>query len=423
MKRRAAAVPRGVANAFEVFPERAENAEIWDADGKRYVDFAGGIAVLNVGHQHPRVKAAVAAQMEKYSHPCFQVTPYEPYVALAERLNALAPGDFAKKTLFLSTGAEAVENAVKIARAHTRRPGVVAFGGAFHGRTMYTLALTGKTAPYKTGFDPLPGHVYHLPFPSEYHGVSTEDSLTALTRIFQFDVAPERVAAILIEPVQGEGGFYQAPTALLRKLREVCDEHGILLIADEIQSGVARTGRFFAIEHSGVVPDLITVAKSLAGGLPLSGVIGRADVMDAPGPGGLGGTFGGNAVACAAALAVLDVIRDENLLERATQMGARIAAHGARMQRDERFACIGEVRHLGAMCAIELVTDRATRAPAAELASEASRRALANGLVILRCGIYGNVLRVLVPLTAPDDIVDEGLSILEKSLAEAVDAS
>jgi 4-aminobutyrate aminotransferase/(S)-3-amino-2-methylpropionate transaminase len=223
--------------------------------------------------------------------------------------------------------------------------------------------------------------------------------------------------------VQGEGGFYQAPTALLRKLREICDEHGILLIADEIQSGIARTGRFFAIEHSGVVPDLITVAKSLAGGLPLSGVIGRADVMDAPGPGGLGGTFGGNAVACAAALAVLDVIRDENLLERATQMGARIAAHGERMQRDERFSCIGEVRHFGAMCAIELVTDRATRAPAAELASEASRRALANGLVILRCGIYGNVLRVLVPLTASDDIVDEGLSILEKSLAEAVDAS
>jgi len=418
--RRNAAVARGVAHACHVFPERAKNAEIWDVDGRRYVDFAGGIAVLNVGHLHPRVQAAVAAQMERYTHPAFQVMPYEPYVELAERLAALAPGDFSKKAVLLTTGAEAVENAVKIARAFTGRPAVVAFDGAFHGRTLFTLAMTGKATPYKLGFDPLPGGVFHAPFPSEYRGVSGDDSLRALERLFKVDVPADRVAAVVIEPVQGEGGFYVAPFDFLRRLRELCDEHGILLVADEIQSGVARTGRFFAIEHSGVVPDLLTVAKSLAGGLPLSGVVGRADVMDAPGPGGLGGTYGGNPVACAAALAVLDVIREEKLLDRAATLGERLGAELERLARDPRLECIGEVRRLGAMCALELVSDRATREPAPELTARVTQRALANGLVILACGLHGNVLRILVPLTASDAIVAEGISILEASLREAV---
>lgn len=420
MARRTAAVPRGVANAFPVFPARAENAEIHDVEGKRYVDFAGGIAVLNVGHRHPKVAAAVAKQLEAYWHPCFQVMPYEPYVELAERLNALAPGDGPKKTIFLTTGAEAVENAVKIARAHTGRPGVITFGGAFHGRTMFTLAMTGKVVPYKSGFAPMPGNVWHVPFPNEYHCVSPESSLFAVEQVFKTDCAPSDVAAIVIEPVQGEGGFNVAPPEFLQRLRELCDEHGIVLVADEIQAGFARTGKMFAIEHSGVVPDLITVAKSLAGGLPLSGVIGKAEIMDAPAPGGLGGTYGGNAVSCAAALAVLDVIAEEKLCERSSALGERMITRLRELAEEPDFACLGEVRGLGAMVAVELVKDRETHEPWPELAAATSARSLEEGLVLLPCGLYGNVLRMLVPLTADELLVDDGLDRLAAAMRRAL---
>ena len=325
-QRRNAAIPRGVGTALPVFAARAENAELWDVEGRRFVDFAGGIAVLNVGHRHPKVMAAVRAQLELYTHACFQVTAYEPYVALAERLNALAPVEGPAKTILFSTGAEAVENAVKIARIATGRHAVVAFGGGFHGRSFMAMALTGKTAPYKNGFGPLPGSVYHLPVPDARGGADVARSLDALHELFKADVAADDVAAIILEPVQGEGGFRQAPTELLQALRQIADAHGIVLIVDEVQTGFGRTGRMFAIEHSGVKPDLITVAKSLGGGLPLSGVIGRAELMDAAPPGGLGGTYAGSPLACAAALAVLDVIEHDGLLARAGAIGARVRA-------------------------------------------------------------------------------------------------
>lgn len=420
MSRRVAAVPRGVGNACAVFPDRAANAEIWDVEGRRHIDFASGIAVLNVGHVHEKVKAAVAAQLDKYWHPAFQVMPFEPYVELAERLNMLAPGDGAHKTLFLSSGAEAVENAVKIARSYTKRPGVITFTGGFHGRTLLTLAMTGKVAPYKIGFGPMPGEVFHVPYPTVYHGISTEDSLHALDFLFKSDLDPSQVAAIVIEPVLGEGGFYVAPPEFLQQLRELCDIHGIVLVADEIQAGFARTGKMFGIEHSGVVPDLITVAKSLAGGLPLSGVIGKAEIMDAPGPGGLGGTYGGNPVACAAALAVLDVIEEENLMDRARAMGEVLRARFTALAKTGEFECIGDIRGLGAMTAVELVKDRASRTPAPELTRAVTQHALQNGLVLLSCGIYGNTLRVLAPLTIPDDVLAEGLDIFETSLRQAL---
>jgi 4-aminobutyrate aminotransferase/(S)-3-amino-2-methylpropionate transaminase len=416
--RRERAVPRGVANATQVYAARARNAEVWDVEGRRYVDFAGGIAVLNTGHCHPKVMAAVAEQAQRVTHTCFQVMPYEPYVRLAERLNALAPGDAPKKTIFLSTGAEAVENAVKIARAATRRPGIIAFSGAFHGRTMMTMALTGKVAPYKVGFGPFPGEVYHAPFPIAYHGVSVEQSLAALHTVLKADIEPERVAAIIVEPVQGEGGFYIAPAELLRQVKAICERHGILFISDEIQAGMARTGRWFAIEHSGVAPDLITVAKSLAGGFPLSAVIGRAEVMDAVAPGGLGGTYAGNPIACAAANAVLDVIEEEGLLRRALGMGERIKGRLEAMQRRNDMPFIGEVRGQGAMVAMELVKDRMTKEPHAELTKALMAKAREKGLVLLSCGTGANVIRILVPLTASDAIVDEGLDIIERSLEE-----
>lgn len=420
LKRRQAAVPRGVGQAFPIYASRAKNAEIWDADGKRYIDFAAGIAVVNTGHLHPKVSAAIAAQMERFAHVAFQVMAYEPYIALAERLNALAPGDFPKKTIFFSTGAEAVENAVKIARAATGRPAIIAFSGAFHGRTMMTLAMTGKVVPYKVGFGPLPSNVYHVPYPVAYHGISGADSLAAIEGLFKADIEPSRVAAIVVEPVQGEGGFNVAPPKFLKGLRALCDEHGILLVADEVQAGFARTGKMFGIQHSGVVPDMMTVAKSIAGGMPLSGVIGRASVMDAPAPGGLGGTYGGNPVACAAALAVLDVIEEEKLCARATHIGQVIDKRLRALAARAEFVCIGNVRGIGAMRAIELVTDRETRAPAGALAKAVTVRALANGLVLLTCGLHGNSLRFLAPLTIPDELLNEGLDILEKSLVEAL---
>ncbi len=417
-ERRAAAVPRGVANATAIYAARAENAELWDVEGRRYIDFAGGIAVLNTGHRHPKVMAAAEAQAERFTHTSFQVVPYESYIALAERLNALAPGDFTKKTIFFTTGAEAIENAVKIARAATGRPGVIAFSGGYHGRTIMTLGLTGKVSPYKHKFGPFPGDIFRAPFPNALHGISVEDALAALDLLFRTDAEPERIAAMVIEPVQGEGGYYIAPFEFLRALREICDARGILLVSDEIQSGFARTGKWFAIEHSGVVPDLITVAKSLAGGFPLSGVIGRADILDAVPPGGLGGTYGGNPVACAAGLAAVQAIEEEGLLKRSLELGARMMARLEEIAASNWMPYIAEVRGLGAMVSFELVKDRATREPNPELTGALTRRATANGLILLSCGLYGNVVRIMVPITASDAIVDEGLGIIERSLVE-----
>ena len=413
--RRERAVARGVANMHNLYADRAENAEVWDVDGRRYIDFAGGIGVLNTGHRHPKVMAAVQAQMERFTHTCFQVMPYEPYVELAERLNGLAPGDAPKKTLFLTTGAEAVENAVKIARAHTGRAAVIAFNGGYHGRTMMTLGLTGKVAPYKLGFGPFPAEIYHAPFPIALHGITVEQSLAALHNIFKCDVEPGRVAAIIVEPVQGEGGFYVAPFEFLQQLRALCDQHGILLIADEVQAGAARTGKVFAMEHSGVVPDLITLAKSIAGGFPISAVVGRADIMDSVAPGGLGGTYAGSPLACAAALAVLDVFEEEGILERSLKLGEHLMARLADMA--ARMPCIGDVRGLGAMVAIELFRDEGgQRVPDAGLAKSLVALAAERGLILLSCGVYGNTIRVLVPITAADELVDEGLDIIEGCL-------
>ncbi|HEX2759500.1 MAG TPA: 4-aminobutyrate--2-oxoglutarate transaminase, partial [Rhizomicrobium sp.] len=387
-RRRAQAVPRGVATAHPVFAACADNAEMWDAEGRRFVDFAGGIAVLNVGHRHPKVMAAVERQMALYTHTAFQVTAYEPYIALAERLNALAPFPGPAKTILFTTGAEAVENAVKIARAATGRSGIVTFGGAFHGRTFLTMAMTGKVLPYKRKFAPLPGEIYHLPFPIAEHGVTVEDSLRALELLFRADIEPGRVAAIVIEPVQGEGGFHPAPPELLRSLRRICDDEGILLIADEVQTGFARTGRMFGIEHSGVAPDLVSIAKSLAGGFPLSGVIGRAAIMDAVEPGGLGGTYGGNPIACAAALAVLDVIGEEKLLARADEMGARIKTRLAASAARNDSIPIAAIRGPGAMIAFDIVKERGAFAPDADATRRVTAAALENGLILLSCGVH-----------------------------------
>ena len=414
--RRQQAVPRGVSNSLAVYAERASNAEIWDVEGRRYIDFASGISVLNTGHVHPKVQAAIAAQLGKLTHTCFQVTPYESYIALAEQLNALAPGATPKKTLFLTTGAEAVENAIKIARYHTKRSAVIAFSGGFHGRTLACISLTGKVQPYKAGFGPMLPEVYHLPYPMAYHGVTVEDSLEALEALFKADVDPARVAAIIIEPVLGEGGFYAAPAELMRRLRSLCDTHGIVLIADEIQSGFGRTGRMFAIEHSGIEPDLITIAKSVAGGVPLAGVIGKAQIMDAPVPGGLGGTYAGSPLGCAAGLAVLEVMREEGLLKRSQEIGRFMSSRLKGLQ--ARFACLGEVRALGAMVAVELVKNSRADAPDAELTKALVQAAGRHGLVILSCGSYGNVIRFLAPLTISEALLKEGFHLFEVALEE-----
>lgn len=395
LDRRSRAVARGVGHATPIYVARAENSEVWDVDGKHYMDFAGGIAVLNTGHCHPKVMSAVARQLELYTHTAFQVAAYEPYVELAERLNALAPFSGDAKTLLLTTGAEAVENAVKIARASTGRSAVVAFAGGFHGRTMMTMALTGKVLPYKKQFGPMPGDVYHIPFPIPHHGVSVEDSIKALSLLFRADIDASRVAAIIIEPVQGEGGFYEAPRELLVELRRLCDQHGILLIADEIQSGFGRTGRMFGVEHSGVEPDLVTIAKSLAGGFPLSGVIGRASIMDAVDVGGLGGTYAGSPVACAAALAVLDVIASENLLSRATAVGASIKAKLEQFSVRNDMVPIAAIRGLGAMIGFEVVKTRGSNEPDPEATRWVTEAALEQGLILLSCGVFGNTVRIL----------------------------
>lgn len=418
--RRDAAVARGVASAAPVYADHAENAELWDVEGNRYVDFAGGIAVLNTGHRHPKVVAAAKAQEDHYTHTSFQVVPYEPYVALAEKLNALAPGDHAKKSLLVTTGAEAVENAVKIARAATGRPGVIAFTGGYHGRTLLTLGMTGKVSPYKKDVGPFPSDIFRAPFPSLRDGITVQDALTGLQNLFLTDAQPERIACIIIEPVLGEGGYTPVPFEMMTALRDICDQHGIMLIADEIQAGFGRTGTWFAIEHSGVVPDLITVAKSMAGGYPIAGVIGRAEVMDAVIPGGLGGTYGGNPVACAAALAAIEAIEEEGLLARSTALGetfrSRFAEVGARVAPYRMW----DIRGLGAMLAIEFVTDFETATPDAALTKAVVAHALKRGLILLACGMHGNALRIMVPLTASDAIIDEGIAIFEEALIAAM---
>lgn len=413
--RRSAAIARGVGVSTPLFATRAKNAELWDAEGRRYIDFASGIAVLNTGHGHPRVVAAVKAQIDAFSHTCHQVVPYESYVDLAERLNAAVPGDFPKKTIFATTGAEAVENAVKIARAYTKRQGVIAFSGGFHGRTFMGMALTGKVQPYKAGFGPMPGDVWHIPYPMAPHGIDAARSLDAIAGLFKADVDPARVAAIIIEPVQGEGGFYPAPADLMRGLRALCDEHGILLIADEVQTGFARTGKLLAMEHYDVAADLTTMAKSLAGGYPLSAVTGRAEVMDAPNPGGLGGTYGGSPLGIAAALAVLDVIRDEGLCDRANILGDKLKARLTGLQNE--VPEIADIRGPGFMVAAEFIAEEGTPLPS--LTTAVRDEAMARGLILLTCGVYGNVIRFLSPITIEDSVFDEALDILADSIRAA----
>lgn len=415
--RRLAAIPRGIANATAIFAERAEGSELWDAEGRRYIDFGAGIAVLNTGHRHPRVVEAVRRQLDSYTHTAFQIVPYEPYVAVCERLNHIAPFTGPARSILFSTGAEATENAIKIARAHTGRSGVIAFTGAFHGRTALTMAMTGKVSPYKKKFGvSLPG-IYHVPFPAESHGVTVEDSLRMLDFILRADIDPADVAAIIIEPVQGEGGFLPAPPELLSALRRLADTHGIVLIADEIQTGFGRTGKMFGIEHSGIEPDLVTVAKALGGGLPLSGVVGRAAIMDAAEPGGLGGTYAGNPLACAAALAVLDIIIDEGLVDRANLMGARVTERLRRFAGRNDGVRISGIRGPGAMVAFDIVDTAG--APDASATSRVVQSALAGGLILLTCGVHGNTIRILHPLDIPDALLDEGLGMLEAALVAA----
>jgi 4-aminobutyrate aminotransferase len=415
-RRKQSATPRGVGVLAGFFAARARNAELWDVEGRRYIDFGSGIAVLNVGHCHPRVTAAVRAQLECFTHTAYQVVPYESFVRLAERLCAMVPGPGAKKATFFSTGAEAVENAVKIARAATGRSGVIAFSGAFHGRTHMGMALTGKVTPYKNQFGPFPAEIYHAPFPTPLHGVEVADSLKALDTLFKCDIEPRRVAAIIFEPVQGEGGFYVAPPQWVKALRALCDQHGILLIADEIQTGFGRTGRMFAMDWHDAHADLFTVAKSLAGGLPLSGVVGRADLMDAPDPGGLGGTYAGNPLAVAAAHAVLDVLKEENLLERSIALGGRLRSTLESMK--SKVPQLKEVRGPGSMVAAEFFTADG-RSPDSAFAKNVQELAMGRGLLLLTCGTHGNVIRFLYPLTIEDEVFAEAMGLLEQSLVEA----
>lgn len=415
LARRTAAVPRGVATGSTAFIDRAKNAEVWDAEGRRYIDFGSGIAVTNTGHRHEKVMQAAAKQSERFAHVAFQVIGYDVYVELAERLNALAPIEHAK-SLFFTTGAEATENAVKIARAHTGRSGVITFTGAFHGRTLLTMSMTGKAAPYRPKGTPVIPGIYHVPFPVEHHGISEQDSLRALHNVFKADMSPGDIAAIVIEPVQGEGGFYQTPKSFMKSLRSICDEHGICLVADEVQSGFARTGKLFAIEHYNIEPDLIPVAKALGGGFPIAGVIGKAAIMDSVEPGGLGGTFGGNPISCAAALAVLDVIEEEQLCERAMTIGAQMVEALERIKTKNTSRPIGDIRGLGAMVAFELVTERGTHTPDPDAVKAVTAKAAELGLILLSCGYWGNTIRLLAPLTIPDDHLLEGLSMLEEAL-------
>ncbi|MFP3097002.1 4-aminobutyrate transaminase [Kluyvera sichuanensis] len=414
-QRRLAATPRGVGVMCDFFAQSAENSTLTDVEGRQFIDFAAGIAVLNTGHRHPRLVQAVEAQLQAFTHTAYQIVPYESYVTLAEKINAAAPVGSDAKTAFFTTGAEAVENAVKIARAHTGRPGVIAFGGGFHGRTYMTMALTGKVAPYKKGFGPFPGAVFHAPYPSALHGITTDDAVKAIERLFKADIDAEQVAAIIFEPIQGEGGFVVAPPDFVAAIRRICDKHGIVMIADEVQSGFARTGKLFAMDHYADKPDLMTIAKSLAGGMPLSGVVGKAEIMDAPAPGGLGGTYAGNPLSVAAALAVLDIIDDEKLCQRADALGERLCA----TLKDAREYAPGlaEVRGVGSMIAAEF-TDPTSGEPSAELAQRVQRKALEQGLLLLTCGQYGNVIRFLYPLTIPEFQFTQALEIIKNALKD-----
>jgi 4-aminobutyrate aminotransferase/(S)-3-amino-2-methylpropionate transaminase len=414
--RRASAVARGVGMAAPIFASHAENSEMWDVEGRRYIDFGGGIAVLNTGHRHPKVMRRVYEQLERFTHTCFMVSPYEPFVELAEKLNAIAPISGEKKTLLVTTGAEAVENSIKIARAYTGRSDVIVFTGAFHGRTLLTMAMTGKVVPYKTKFGPFPAGIWRAPFPIEHKGFSVDHTFLALQWLFKTDVDPKNVAAIVIEPVQGEGGFYVAPKAFMERLRALCDEHGIVLIADEIQSGFGRTGKWFAMEHFGVEPDLITCAKSLAGGFPLAGVVGRAKIMDAPDPGGLGGTYAGNPVACAAALGVIEAFESENLLQRSIDQGEAMTSRLKAIRAKKTGKPIGDIRNLGGMVAFELVTQHGGKDPDAAAAKALANACIDKGLLILTCGVFGETVRLLAPLTIQDSVLSEGLDILESVL-------
>lgn len=416
-QRKEKVIARGQGNLASTYIKRAKNAELWDVEGRRYIDFGAGIAVTNTGHSHPKVIEAVKQQVEAFSHTCVMVTPYENSVSLAEKLVEIAPGDSPKKAIFVTTGAEAVENCVKIARAHTGRRGIIAFNGGFHGRTNMTMGLTGKITPYKNLFGPFPNEIYHVPFPVNYHGISEQQSLDAIDTLFKVDIAPTDVAAIIIEPVQGEGGFYSASTSFLKALRRLCDEHGIVMIADEIQTGFARTGKMFCMHHHNIEPDLITMAKGIAGGYPISAVVGKSDIMDAPLPGGLGGTYAGSPVACAAALAVQDVIVEENLIEKSNQIGEKFSQRLQLIQK-EFVNLIGDIRVNGAMIAIELVKNGDSNQPDAETTKNIVVRAYQKGLVLLSCGIRSNVIRFLPPLTIEAELIDEGLDILQECIAE-----
>jgi 4-aminobutyrate aminotransferase/(S)-3-amino-2-methylpropionate transaminase len=418
--RRDNAVARAVSFSSTFVAERAENAEVWDVEGNRYIDFCGGIGCQNVGHRNPQVLAAIKDQLDHLTHTCFQVTPYKSYIELAERLNALLPGDFAKKSLFFSAGGEAVENAIKIARYYTRRPALITFTNGYHGRSYMGMALSARMVPFKEGFGPFPGEIYRLPFPDDFHNVTIEDTKHAFETLFRSDCPPDQIAAIFFEPVQGEGGYNIATLQFLEYLRALCDEHGIVLVADEIQTGMGRTGKMFAMEHYGINPDLTCIGKSIGGGLPISGIVGRADIIDSVPAGGLDGTFGGNPIACAAALAVLNVIEEENMLQRGLEMGNQIDIRLRKMAQRNVFDCIGDVRALGCMNAIEIVEDRTSRVPNGDLTAKIVEKALKNGLVLLTAGPSRNIIRLLVPLSASLELVDEGLDILEKSIEEAL---
>ncbi|AWD21213.1 4-aminobutyrate--2-oxoglutarate transaminase [Fuscovulum blasticum] len=415
-KRRDEAVSRGVGMTTQIYADRALNAEVWDIEGNRYIDFAAGIAVVNTGHCHPKVMAAVAEQMGRFTHTCHQVLPYENYIRLAERLNEKVPGNWKKKTIFATTGAEAVENAVKIARIATGRNAVIAFGGAFHGRTFMGMTLTGKVEPYKKGFGQMMPDVYHVPFPQEVHGVPTAVALEGIQKLFKADVDPARVAAIIMEPVQGEGGFYPAPTDLVKAVRKLCDDHGIVMIADEVQTGFARTGTMFAMQAHGVAADITCMAKGLGGGLPISAVTGRADLMDASQPGGLGGTYAGNPLGVAAANAVLDVIEEEDLCARANELGSRLKQklEAIRATTPE----IMDIRGPGFMVAVEFGKP-GSKEPDAGFTTRVRLEALKHGLILLTCGVYGNVIRFLAPITIPEAHFAEAMTILEQSVAAA----
>ncbi|WP_299315151.1 4-aminobutyrate--2-oxoglutarate transaminase [uncultured Halomonas sp.] len=411
-------VANGAASPATQFADRAENALIWDADGNRIIDFAGGIGVLNIGHRHPKVVEAVKAQLDRVMHTCQTVMPYEGYVKVAEKLSQITPVRGHAKVMLANSGAEALENAVKIARAATGKSNVICFDGGYHGRTFMTMAMNGKVAPYATDFGPMPGNVFRAPYPVPYHGVSEDEALRGLRMALKTDANPRDTAAIVLEPVLGEGGFYPAPASFLKAVREICDEHGMLMIVDEVQSGFGRTGKMFAIEHSGVEPDLITMAKSMAAGMPISAVVGTDTHMDASGGNSLGGTYTGSPVSCAAVLAVLEVFEEENILAKSQALGEKLGKRFEKWQK--AFDCVDNGRHLGAMAAIDLVSDKANHTPDADLAAALCKRAREKGLVLLSCGLWGNTIRFLMPVTIEDEVLEEGLDIVEASLKELV---